>query len=501
MRRKTAVLLVISLLLFALSWRAVRPPLPHLPNSDLYTHLSVARHLAAGEGFVTDIVYPVSLTFPFATRLPQPLLHRQPGYPVLLLGPTWLGGDDPDRILGFVADLQLLLMVLAAALGLVIARRADGAEVVPAWWLVLLLNPVLGFTAGWGLVEIPTALVLLMLWWRMRPAIAAASPSPLSSASAVADGLLSAILTLFRLDLVWIPALWWVAARRRAGLHCALLALATWLLVTAPWAVRTARLTGQPFFSLQMYAEHLKETSAWPDYSIYRSLSPEALTTTLTTQPGLLLAKARAGARFFASNLGRWLPWSVWALAGTLALWSNRRDLRCWHWRTPLIVAGLTAILLMTMYTIFSHTLRHLVVVLLVFTLELCLWLGVQLRRLWPRGRPVWRGLVLMAGMAAGHLVTPLRLPGWEHALAEARQAATALTAGIQAADALPPGPLFCDSSALLWYTERVGVWAPLDAEVTATIRRTVPQMARAEVLWLHVGSYGPTGNPEPLSE
>ena len=49
-------------------------------------------------GFVTDVVYPLSLAFPFAARVPQPLVHRPPGYPLLLTGPVALSGVDGSRV-------------------------------------------------------------------------------------------------------------------------------------------------------------------------------------------------------------------------------------------------------------------------------------------------------------------------------------------------------------------------------------------------------------------
>jgi len=42
-------------LLFVTVWSLANPPRPHLETSDIFTHLSVARHLVQGDGFVTDI--------------------------------------------------------------------------------------------------------------------------------------------------------------------------------------------------------------------------------------------------------------------------------------------------------------------------------------------------------------------------------------------------------------------------------------------------------------
>ena len=60
MQLSTRAAWLLGLALFATAWSLLHPPLPQLPNSDLFTHLSVAENLANGKGFVTHIVYPVS---------------------------------------------------------------------------------------------------------------------------------------------------------------------------------------------------------------------------------------------------------------------------------------------------------------------------------------------------------------------------------------------------------------------------------------------------------
>jgi len=53
-RYQVTVSLAIALLVVAL-WLILHPPLPFLATSDLYTHLSVARHLAEGDGFLCGV--------------------------------------------------------------------------------------------------------------------------------------------------------------------------------------------------------------------------------------------------------------------------------------------------------------------------------------------------------------------------------------------------------------------------------------------------------------
>lgn len=74
-RAALAAGLAVALLACAI-WPLLHPARPLLPTDDLYTHLSVARHLARGDGFLCDIAYPLSFAWPFARALPQPLVHR-----------------------------------------------------------------------------------------------------------------------------------------------------------------------------------------------------------------------------------------------------------------------------------------------------------------------------------------------------------------------------------------------------------------------------------------
>jgi hypothetical protein len=479
--------LLLSIALFALAWPLLHPPLPHLTNSDLFTHLSVARHLAAGDGFVTDIVYPLSLTFPFAAQIPQPLIHRPPGYPLLMLIPTWLGHGDPQAILAAVYIFEVLLLLLVATLGVRCALQAGGEEIVPAWLLILLLNPLLTMATVWGQIEIAVALLITFIWCRWRSELVHPVPIPVSAGRAAGDGALAAAVLLLRLDLFWLPLFWWLTSRRRARLRIILLAIFVWLITITPWTVRNWSLTGQPFFTLQGYAEHLKGTDAWPGYTIYRSLSPEPLRDSVSRDPGPILAKVRRGLRFFLTDLGRWMPWSFWilgALVGFFSWWRGGR--RRPAWRSPPLLALLSLVLVMAQYMVFSHSLRHLVVLLPVVTLEMGLWLHQRFQTITLQWPTFQRSLVLTGILLILHLVTPMRLPGWQQALQQAEIAMGDLAAALGHAGSIPPGPIYSDSAAVLWHSGRAGVWAPLNDDVKRQIERILPEMAGAPTIAIH---------------
>lgn len=91
-RLRTVGLGLLAVVFFLAVWLPLHPAQPPQPTADVYTHLTVARHLTRGDGFQTDIAYPLSFAFEFARELPQPLIHRQPvsvdADPLLRLGNT-----------------------------------------------------------------------------------------------------------------------------------------------------------------------------------------------------------------------------------------------------------------------------------------------------------------------------------------------------------------------------------------------------------------------------
>lgn len=527
-------------LLFAAAWALLHPAVPPEPSADLYDSLSVSRHLLRGDGFLCDVAYPLSFAFPFAARLPQPLVHRPPGQALLLLPAVAAAGGDPGRALAAARGLYLLLLVLLAAAGLAAARRDGAGGAVAPWLLLLLFNPLLAMTASCVQSEVPAALLLALLWWRWRwrPAAAAARPeavqapapadparpsaAPRSPArAAAADGALAAALTLLRPELAWVPLLWAAAGRRRWTRRAALTAGAVWLLLLAPWAARNAAVAGSPFFSLQVYAEHLKETPAHPGYDVYRSLSPEPFWSTLAREPGVVAAKTAAGLRYFAARAGRWLPWPLWAAAAWLLLGSAWRARRGsgpgagdpgagspeaggpgggddgparpgGSGRAPgasgrpagdLALAVATLALLTVQYAALSHTVRHLFVLLPLLLLEIWRSLARGLAAARP-GWPAWRRTaLLLAAAAACQLLAPARMPGWDAARERAAAGHAAVLGAVARTAALPAGPVFTDSAAYLWWTGRAGVALPASADVEARLRALAPELAAAPVV------------------
>jgi hypothetical protein len=487
--------------MFLAIWIPTHPERPHLPTSDLYTHLSVARHLVQGEGFLTDVTYPLSFAFPFARELPQPLIHRQPGFAMLMTIPYLVGDRNPHLALEQVRRLQILLLgtILGVGVG-VFWRRKDLAAVFP-WLILVYFNPLVVFAVDWGMVEVACALLLLILWLRAREGD--------DSRPNWVDGLLAGSLCMLRLDLFWVPILWWVvqygisleAARisRPAARRFGLLVLA-WLVVAAPWAIRNLQLTGQPAFSLQGYAEHVKDTRTWPGYSVYRQLEPQPFVETMTTDPVPVLRKVGRGVKFYFRDLHRLAP--LLALVGLatgalafLAAWLKivpaHPKRRKWDSafgmpptsRTrPAALAVLSLLMLSVQYSLFDHSLRHLLVLLPVMLWEFSSWIGHIIRRLVHERHEERRGrsrlvrdlgAIVILPAAAALLVVhffPCRLPGWDFAAAEAENLVAPTAAQIEAARQAPDGVLFVDNSAVPWFCDRPIVWSPTQEPTRARI-------------------------------
>lgn len=491
----------LAAILFLAIWVPNHPARPHLPTSDLYTHLSVARHLAQGEGFLTDVTYPLSFAFPFARELPQPLIHRQPGFAVLLTVPILAGDRDPHLALEQVRRMQILLLGSILGVGIAFFWRLRNLAAVIPWLILVYFNPLVVFAVDWGMVEVACALLLLILWLRAR-GCGDNRPNWI-------DGLLAGSLSLLRLDLFWVPILWWFfqhgisftapriprPAVRRLGLL-----LLAWFVVTAPWAVRNLQLTGQPAFSLQGYAEHVKDTRTWPGYSVYRQLEPQPILETMTTDPVPVLRKVGRGVKFYFRDLHRLAPLfvligiAIGALAFLAAWlkivpahpkrrqWDSAFGMPPTSQTRPVALVVLSLLLLSIQYSLFDHSLRHLLVLLPVMLWEFSGWIGHIIRRLVHDRHEERRGrfhllrdlgaMVILPAAAALLVVHlfPCRLPGWDFAAAEARDLVTQTEAQIQAARQAPAGVLFVDNSAVPWFCDRPIVWSPTEETARARI-------------------------------
>lgn len=456
-------------------WLALHPPRPLEPTADLYTHLMVARHLARGEGFLTDAAYPLSFAWPFARSLPQPLLSRAPGFALLLAGPVAATGGDAPAAEAAARALQVALLAALLALGSAAWLRRGRPGAALGWALLLAAHPLIAFAVDWGHDELPAGLVLLAWWLRHRDGTRACGPG---------DGLLLGALALLRPELLGLPLLWWVLARgpRPRGLAAAGAVLA-FLLVAGPWAVRNARLTGDPFFSVQAQAELMKDTRVYPQYAVYRQLTPQPLLASLRRHPEAVARKTARGLEFFWREQRAFLPLpATLALLGCAAALAARRlrgGPRAPGGSTllpPLGALGLALGGCAAFYAAFDHSVRHLEVLLPLAAWEAGPWLAeipwefLRRRRGWSAPR-AWAVMPVAAAVALLAALAGVRPPtGWDQAEAAAARAAAPVAAEVQRLRAAPPGVVFVSTAAAPWRADRPAVWDPRDDAVRARI-------------------------------
>jgi len=464
------------------AWFALQPARPVEPTSDLYTHLGVARHLLRGEGFQADIAYPLSFAWSFACRLPQPLVHRTPGFAMLVTLPVAAVSSDPVQAVAGVRVLQVVLLAAIAGLGAAawLARGRSGAAI--AFAVMLGLHPLLSYAADWGHDEVVTGLVLLAWWLRHREA---------PRLPGAADGALLGLLALLRPELLSVPLLAWVLRRPpRPALRGLVFAAAVFLAVAGPWAARNLRLTGQPFFSVQANAELLKDTRVFPGYDVYRQLEPQPFLRSLREHPGPVARKVWRGLRFFVEDAGALLPRGMavgltvvglaW-LAARLQSWRRRSPATALlglgdGWTERLGPVGVVLAAAAVFYAAFDHSLRHFEPLLPLMLWELAgpadaaaaALAGSARAGAWRRGATAAAAALLLV-LAGMHRPT-----GWDAAEAAAAQAGPLVDAETARLKDSPAGVVFVTTSAAPWLADRAAAWDPGDGAVRARITACV---------------------------
>jgi len=490
---RTRALIIVAAAAFGGLWLAVHPALPQLPNGDVFTSLGVARHLAAGDGFTNDTVYPLFTAYPWGQTMPQPLIHRPPGLAIVLL-PAWLLADgDPVRAEQLVQPVMVVVMALLALLGLMGLQRQGNLPGAGAWLLLLLISPLLALAVSWGWGEVPGALLLLASWLmiRNRP------PAGQTAARTVLYAAICATLAMIRSDLLWAPVLWWVAAaacdpRGRFGLAVRRTALAAvvGVVLIGPWYAHVASHSGAPLSNPLIDAVQVDLAEEWWDYPLLRSRTPLPLAENLAAKPVAAAHKTAVGVKSYLRTLGLWLPWLAWLTGAVLWVlqWRRRRRRRQPVWQAigPLGWLGLTLGLMMVEYGLFSHETRHMLPLLPVLA-----WEGVVLadRRLGRVLRAPWRRAAVLTLSAWLMLqLTPPGLGGEWGNVATAKELVPVVARTTAAMADLPPGPVFSDNAIVPWRLGRPCIWSPYDEAIEQEIRQVVPAMTWAPWIRLEAG-------------
>jgi hypothetical protein len=266
---RLASLLVCGLAISALvAWRQFHGA----PSESTLLQADLARQLASGKGFTTQVNYPQVAAFMKAEGVhfdgahPYPELYQAPMYPMVLslaLGAVrilphaaWdsVFGPPAPPPYGFGADYLLLCVNLvlfwwALWLAFSLARRLFGEPAgwlaalalfvsVPAWQQVVAIN-------GSALMMV-IVLLVFHAWWRVE---SAGEGGPPALALGVLGALCGALfLTEYSAGVLVVVAAW-AAARRASGAArwtAAGLVAGGFALVAGPWVARNLLVCGLP---------------------------------------------------------------------------------------------------------------------------------------------------------------------------------------------------------------------------------------------------------------
>lgn len=239
------------------------------PSEATLAQADVARQVAEGRGFTTDINYPQEVAFMrergvrFDAARPYPEVYQAPMYAAVIAAALRLlphgareslFGPPAPPPYGFGADYLLLAVNLALfwwAIGLAysLARRLFGANAgwlsaialfvsVPVWQQVVAVN-------GTALMMV-LALGAFHAWWRVE---SAEQPQRATGALVALGALCGALfLTEYSAGVLVVVAAWGAAGRfgGRARWRAACLVLGGFALVAGPWVIRNLVVTGLP---------------------------------------------------------------------------------------------------------------------------------------------------------------------------------------------------------------------------------------------------------------
>ncbi|HXK23798.1 MAG TPA: hypothetical protein VMS55_14085 [Myxococcota bacterium] len=233
-RRRAALWLFAALLGVASALFDQRGVSPEFRSADAVEYALMARRLAHGEGFTTNLIYPPALWLGLESA---PAVKYAPLWPLVLAGPFAAFGADPAVARGVLVALFAALVATSAALaaargGLVAGALAAVAVALLPETRLLALDAV-----SETLFALTIALTLLAF---------ARSASPF--AVGVCAGL--AYLTRYNGAVLLPVLLALLLARERGRPRAALACLTGFLAVTTPWWIRNLVVTGSPFYTL-----------------------------------------------------------------------------------------------------------------------------------------------------------------------------------------------------------------------------------------------------------
>ena len=253
----------------------------------------IARNLSRGAGYTTKLLRPLSLS-QAAQVQNHPEFLNAPLHPLCMSLMFRLFGAS-TRTVSWTSGLAFLLtipLVLWLAWH-VFSRKVAMLAIFIAATNIGLLTVAVSGTEGALLGLLFAAVCIVLVYQAERPS--------LRLVLSAAAGALAALLYLT--NYIWIMALAPILlvvilntpASRRVT-HIAVF-LAAFLLFTAPWIVRTWRVTGNPLFNLSAY-DVMLATRSHPGNTIYRSYesTPPGVVSFVLTAPREIYQKMRDAA-------------------------------------------------------------------------------------------------------------------------------------------------------------------------------------------------------------
>ena len=253
---------------------------PGLQLPEAWDHAQVARNIAAGKGWVTDVVRPLSLAV--AARFPnQPDLYNAPLHSLSLALP-FRYIEASDRV---VALTGLGIWVLTVWLTFLIAYRWFGSAVatLATFFYLCTVSSIAVAVAG---LSLPLAtLFVLAACWAAIPnyQLHEAKSGPtmeyvrLPGWRLLLAGAACALATLteFAFGAIVIVVGWYVVVTQRNRWRGLALVLAGWLLLLIPWWLRNLHNSHYTSCGLQWY-DLLANTRTYPGDSIWQLSAPPA---------------------------------------------------------------------------------------------------------------------------------------------------------------------------------------------------------------------------------
>jgi hypothetical protein len=232
-------------------------------------HAQLARHVAAGEGFVTTFIRPLSLAFK-ARFHPHPDLYNAPAYP-LVLALFYRVIHPSDKV---TAGAGAILWILSVWLTFWVARRCVGSGVAALATLFYACHVPMIIAALGGFPQPLMAVsVLLAVGFAFPKRKKLANNLPGWQLGLV--GLACALATLTHyllLSVAFALGVYLLVSQPQKKRVLVWFTLG-FLLPLLPWMVRNCWVAGSPVFSLFWY-EVLTNTRPYPGESVWRMAVP-----------------------------------------------------------------------------------------------------------------------------------------------------------------------------------------------------------------------------------